>query len=107
MILDLMAIMLLPYRNPISVKCRVSLCCCVSDIKFSLGTFCCLGQLKVEQQQNVTRKKATISIKISNHYTHFQSFEWQSARGALYWSFNGETLAERRSRMEDEELNVP
>ena len=37
---------------------------------------------------------------------HRQGFEWQSARGALYWSYNGETLAERRSRMEDEELNA-
>ena len=37
---------------------------------------------------------------------HRQGFGWQSARGALYWSYNGETLAERRSRMEDEELNA-
>ena len=55
--------------------------------------------------QRVLRKGNRYSLR-NNRASYGQGFEWQSAHGALYWLFNGETLAEQRSRMEDEEFNA-
>ena len=37
---------------------------------------------------------------------HRKGFEWQSARGALYWRFEDEKLVDRLTRMEQEDLSA-
>ena len=57
-----------------------------------------IGERKIKFEENETSLSAAALTLLQR-----DGFEWKTANGSIYWRFEGETLAERRNRLENHE----